>query len=296
MINSDYANSVTQTVPLTNVRSSDVQPVRTQGTNHEAAGTINSQMLGKTGVPVLPRPSIPFDTKGVTQIVGQLESSMDMMSLLFQLARQAREEGIQLRDIENKLVISHQQAQVDEMRNGAKLMIVMAVVSGVMAGVSALMGGFSLAKSTKAIKQDKALNANIAGRQQDLKQVGDIKKAAGLEMGDAGQDLTARIKNDKAALQTLNKTFDTNNSRQQIFNTVIQSLGQAGNSAVQVAQGDSQADAKEDEVNASISQTEKQKAEDYLSFMQNLMNDLVKIMQQYSQSQNQTLKAAFGVA
>ncbi|MGL4914710.1 MAG: type III secretion system translocon subunit SctB, partial [Aeromonas allosaccharophila] len=163
-------------------------------------------------------------------------------------------------------------------------------------GMSAIMGGFSLSKSGKAIKQDKALNANIAGRQKELKQVADIKKTAGLEMGDAGQDLTARIKVDKAALQTLNKKFEANNSRQQVFNTVLQSGGQMGNSAVQVSQGKSQADAKEDEVKASISQAEKQKIEDNMSFNVNFMKDVLQMMQQYAQSQNQAWKAAFGVA
>ena len=204
--------------------------------------------------------------------------------------------GLVQRDTENKLVISHQQAQVDEMRHGAKLMIAMAVVSGVTAGISAILGGASLNKSGKAIKQDKALNANITGRQKDLKQIGDINKAAGKEMGDAGQDLIARMKTDKAALNTLNKKFDTNNSRQQVFNTVLQSGGQMSNSAVQVSQGLSQANAKEDEVRTTISQAEKQKIEDNMSFNVNFMKDVLQLMQQYAQSQNQAWKAAFGVA
>lgn len=296
MIDSNYANGVVHTSPLTEARIDEAQQVRRQGTAHEAAGATSQQATESKRVPVLPRPTIPFDTRGVTQIVGQLESVMDMMSLLFKLARQAREMGLVQRDTENKLVIGHQQAQVDEMRHGANLMIATAVVSGVMAVTSAVMGGFSLSKSAKAIKQDKALNANIAGRQQELKQIGDIKKVAGLEMGDAGQDLAARIKTDKAALKTLNKTFDTNNSRQQLSGTVTQSVGQMSSSAVQVSQGVSQADAKEDEIKSTISQTEKQKIEDNMSFNVSFMKDVLQLMQQYAQSQNQAWKAAFGVA
>lgn len=296
MINSDYANGVTRTVPLPETQAGEAQQVRGTATAHEAASSTRPQGAESKSVPTLPRPAIPFDTKGVNQMVDQLESVMDMMSLLFKLARQAREMGLVQRDTENKLVISHQQAQVDEMRNGAKLMIATAVVSGVMAGLSAIMGGFSLSKSAKAIKQDKALNANIAGRQKDLKQIGDIKKAAGLEMSDAGQDLAARIKTDKAALKTLNKKFDANNSRQQLAGTVTQSVGQMSNSAVQVSQGLSQADAKEDEIKATISQAEKQKIEDNMSFNVSFMKDVLQMMQQYAQSQNQAWKAAFGVA
>ncbi|MFE8730335.1 YopD family type III secretion system translocon subunit, partial [Aeromonas hydrophila] len=95
-------------------------------------------------------------------------------------------------------------------------------------------------------------------------------------------------------LKTLNKSFDVNNSRQQIASTVIQSIGQMSNSAVQVAQGESQATAKEDEVKATISQTEKQKIEDNMAFNANFMKDVLQLMQQYSQTLNQTLKAAFG--
>lgn len=296
MIDSDYANGVNHTVPLTEVRAGEAQQVRNSATAHEAAGSTRPQGSENKSVPTLPRPAIPFDTKGVNQMVDQLESVMDMMSLLFKLARQAREMGLVQRDTENKLVISHQQAQVDEMRHGAKLMIAMAVVSGVMAGMSAIMGGVSLAKSAKAIKQDKALNANITGRQKDLKQIGDINKAAGKEMGDSGQDLIARMKTDKAALKTLNKQFDANNSRQQLASTLTQSIGQMSNSAVQVSQGLSQANAKEDEVRTTISQAEKQKIEDNMSFNVNFMKDVLQLMQQYAQSQNQAWKAAFGVA
>ncbi len=295
MIDNNYTNSVNHVPLLPEARVEEGQ-TGNQITAHEAGGSTGLPGATRNGLPVLSRPVIPFDTKGVPQMLEQLESVMDMMSLLFKLARQAREMGLVQRDTENKLVITHQKAQVEEMRHGAKLMIAMAVVSGVMAGVSAIMGGFSLSKSGKAIKQDKALNANIAGRQKELKQVADIKKTAGLEMGDAGQDLTARIKVDKAALQTLNKKFEANNSRQQVFNTVLQSGGQMGNSAVQVSQGNSQADAKEDEVKASISQAEKQKIEDNMSFNVSFMKDVLQMMQQYAQSQNQAWKAAFGVA
>ncbi|KRW58384.1 AopD protein [Aeromonas allosaccharophila] len=295
MIDNNYTNSVNHVPLLPEARVGEGQ-TGNQITAHEAGGSTGLPGATQNGLPVLSRPVIPFDAKGVTQMVEQLESVMDMMSLLFKLARQAREMGLVQRDTENKLVITHQKAQVEEMRHGAKLMIAMAVVSGVMAGMSAIMGSFSLNKSGKAIKQDKALNANIAGRQKELKQVADIKKTAGLEMGDAGQDLTARIKVDEAALQTLNKKFEANNSRQQVFNTVLQSGGQMGNSAVQVSQGNSQADAKEDEVKASISQAEKQKIEDNMSFNVNFMKDVLQMMQQYAQSQNQAWKAAFGVA
>lgn len=161
MINSDYANGVTRTAPLTEVQAGEPQQVRSATTAHEAAASTRSQGSENKSVPTLPRPSIPFDTKGVSQMVAQLDSAMDMMSLLFKLARQAREEGLQVRDIENKLVISNQQAQVDQMRHGAKLMIAMAVVSGVMAGFSAIMGGISLGKGARLSSSNNPLMARL---------------------------------------------------------------------------------------------------------------------------------------
>ena len=274
------------------------QPLATgrSETTHAAGNVTSGSEVKRQGGPELPAPTQRLDGAKLEQARAVLNDTLDLMSQLFQLARLARQMGLTQRDMENQQVIDSQKAQVAEMRSGAKLMIVMAVVSGVMAGFSAITGGFSLSKSAKAIKQDKALNANIAGRQQELKQIGDIKKSAGLEMGDAGHELTARIKSDEAAINTLNKSFETNNSRQQIASTVIQSVGQMSNSAVQVAQGESQATAKEDEVKATISQTEKQKIEDNMAFNANFMKDVLQLMQQYSQILNQTLKAAFGVA
>ncbi|KHA57550.1 AopD protein [Aeromonas hydrophila] len=218
------------------------------------------------------------------------------MSLLFEMARKAREMGLQQRDMENQAVIAAQKDQVSEMRHGANLMIAMAVVSGVMTVASAVMGGFSLSKSAKAIKQDKALNANMAGREKDLQKMADVKKSTGQEMGDAGQELMTRNQHDKAALKTLNKKFEANNARQQLAGTVLQGSAQVGNSTTQVFQGYSQADAKEDEVRSSIAQTQKQKVEDLMNFNNNFMKDVLQMMQQYAQSHNQAMRAAFGVA
>ncbi|QWL70279.1 YopD family type III secretion system translocon subunit [Aeromonas hydrophila] len=218
------------------------------------------------------------------------------MSLLFEMARKAREMGLLQRDMENQAVIAAQKDQVSEMRHGANLMIAMAVVSGVMTVASAVMGGFSLSKSAKAIKQDKALNANMAGREKDLQKMADVKKSTGQEMGDAGQELMTRNQHDKAALKTLNKKFEANNARQQLAGTVLQGSAQVGNSTTQVFQGYSQADAKEDEVRSSIAQTQKQKVEDLMNFNNNFMKDVLQMMQQYAQSHNQAMRAAFGVA
>lgn len=292
-------NSNTQTNNTISVGGEGIQGkegVIRQGTSHEAGNNQPAKGPQSQPRPELIRPRQGPDVGLLTKGGSELDNVLSIMSLLFEMARKAREMGLLQRDMENLAVISAQQDQVNEMRSGAKLMIAMAVVSGVMTGISAVMGGFSMSKSVKAIKQDKALNANIAGREKSLQQVGEMKKAAGLDMGDAGQELATRNQHDKAALKTLNKKFEANNSRQQLASSVLQGGTQMGNSAIQLHQGYSQADAKEDEVRSSIAQTQKQKVEDLMNFNASFMKDVLQMMQQYAQSHNQAMRAAFGVA
>jgi hypothetical protein len=68
------------------------------------------------------------------------------------------------------------------------------------------------------------------------------------------------------------------------------------NTSVQVKQAAIQADAKEDEVNASVAQSEKQKLEDQLSYNANFMKDMLQLVQQYTHNHNQAWRAAAGVA
>ena len=295
-INNDYSVNTGYVSTIGSEGVDGSQGTTRANTTHEAGNSQGANTPAQQSRPELIRPSQGLDVSLMTKGSDELDSTLSIMSLLFEMARRAREMGLLQRDMENQAVISAQKDQVDEMRSGAKLMIAMAVVSGVMTGLSAIMGGFSMSKSAKTIKQDKALNANMAGRQKELNQIGDIKKAAGLEMGDAGKDLMGRIKSDKAALSTLNKKFEVNNGRQQFFNTVIQGGTQMANSAIQVHQGYSQADAKEDEVKASVAQTQKQKVEDQMNFQNSFMKDVLQMMQQYAQSHNQAMRAAFGVA
>lgn len=295
-INNDYSVNTGYVPAAGNDGVDGSQGAARANTTHEAGNSQGANTPAPQSRPELIRPNQGLDVSLLTKGSKELDSTLSIMSLLFEMARRAREMGLLQRDMENQAAISAQKDQVNEMRSGAKLMLVMAIVSGVMTGLSAVGSIFSLRKSFKAINQDKALNANIVGRQKELGKISDIKKSAGLEMGDAGKDLTNRIKSDKASLQTLNKKFDTNNSRQQAMSTVTQGATQISNSAIQYHQSLSQAEAKEDEVRASVAQTQKQKVEDQMNFQNSFMKDVLQMMQQYAQSHNQAMRAAFGVA
>lgn len=129
-----------------------------------------------------------------------------------------------------------------------------------------------------------------------MEQLTDLKKGVGKELGAAGKDLSDDLQKNTIQVSSLNKKFDLNNTRQQLFNTVSQGLTQMANSAIQYHETDYQADAKEDEFNANVAQTEKQKVEDNMAYIVNFMKDVLQMVQQHVQSHNQAMRAAFGVA
>ncbi|NHB95776.1 YopD family type III secretion system translocon subunit [Photorhabdus stackebrandtii] len=264
-------------------------------TTHEAA-IQQSEKTGRMDKVDLIAPRQGLDLSRLGNVKQELTSTLDMMSLLFEIARKMRELGILQRDTENKATIDAQKSQVDEMRHSAKLTIAMAVVSGVMAFGSALMGGFSAFKNSQSIKQQKTLDNNIAGRNelidikmQQLGKSSDTDRAAIGKVWDTAQDA------DKNALKSLTLVFDNRNSKQQISSSVMNGLRDMSNNAVQVEQGLSQAKAKEHEVDSSVAQHEKQKSEDQISLNNNFMKDVLQLLQQLSQSHNQAWRAAAGV-
>ncbi|MEK9496502.1 YopD family type III secretion system translocon subunit [Photorhabdus sp. P32] len=263
-------------------------------TTHEAA----IQQPGKaklTDKVELIAPKQGLDLGRLENVREQLTSTLDMLSLLFEIAKKMRELGILQRDTENKASIDAQKSQVDEMRHGAKLMIAMAVVSGLMTLGSGLVGGFSTFKNSQAVKQQKILENRIAGRNEliDLKmQQSGIRDADRAEIGKVWEKDQL---GDKRTLEHSTLTINIRNNTQQVSSSVISSLASVANNAVQVEQGLSQAKAKEHEVDASISQHEKQKSEDQISSTINFMRDVLQLLQQLSQSHNQAWRAATGV-
>ncbi|NRN30046.1 YopD family type III secretion system translocon subunit [Photorhabdus heterorhabditis] len=264
-------------------------------TIHAAA----AQQLGKTGFMDkvdLIAPKQALDLSRLGKISQELDSTLNTISLLFEIAKKMRELGILQRDTENKAAIGAQKLQVNEMRHAAMLVIAVAVVFGVMTFFSALMGAFSAVKSSQVVKQQKTLENNIAGRNelidlklQQLGKNGDVDRAAVSKVW-AKEQLA-----DENALKSLTRVFDSLNSKQQIFSLVMNSLSSMSNNSVQVEQGLSQARAKEHEVDASVAQHEKQKSEDQISLNNNFMRDVLQLLQQLSQSYNQAWRAAAGV-
>ncbi|HHH9460662.1 TPA: type III secretion system translocon subunit PopD [Pseudomonas aeruginosa] len=231
----------------------------------------------------------------------ELDSSVELLLILFRIAQKARELGVLQRDNENQAIIHAQKAQVDEMRSGATLMIAMAVIAmAVIAGVgalaSAVVGSLGALKNGKAISQEKTLQKNIDGRNELI----DAKMQALGKTSDEDRKIVGKVwaadqAQDSVALRAAGRAFESRNGALQVANTVIQSFVQMANASVQVRQGESQASAREEEVNATIGQSQKQKVEDQMSFDTGFMKDVLQLIQQYTQSHNQAWRAAAGV-
>lgn len=230
------------------------------------------------------------------EAAGSELDSIELLLILFRIAQKARELGVLQRDNENQAIIHAQKAQVDEMRSGATLMIAMAVIAGVGALASAVVGSLGALKNGKAISQEKTLQKNIDGRNELI----DAKMQALGKTSDEDRKIVGKVwaadqAQDSVALRAAGRAFESRNGALQVANTVIQSFVQMANASVQVRQGESQASAREEEVNATIGQSQKQKVEDQMSFDTGFMKDVLQLIQQYTQSHNQAWRAAAGV-
>jgi len=293
VFNNDITLGTAYIAPVATEEAGESHAVTRQQTHHEAGFAASSVSINHAK-PELVKPSQELNPSLMAKGESELDGTLAILLALLEMARRAREMGVVQRDIENKSLIAAQKEQVTEMRDGAKLMMVMAIVSGVMTGLSALMGAFSVGKGAKGLKQEKALNVDIAKQSKDLDGLKALK--GDKPLGAAGQSLSESLDLNKTKLAGLDHKFNFNNTLGQAGNTLAQGAGQMASQAIQFEQGKSQADVKEDEVQASLAQTEKEKTQDHLTFQYNFMKDVLQIMQQYTQSHNQAMRAAFGVA
>ncbi|MFJ2713784.1 YopD family type III secretion system translocon subunit [Pseudomonas sp. NPDC087346] len=264
-------------------------------TPHTSGPMTLGEQKKSSGVDLI-EPRQLFKPDGLSKVSSELNGSVELMVLLFRIAQKARELGIMQRDSENTSIINAQKSQVDEMRNGSKLMIAMAVISGVMAVTSAVTGAIGAIKNGKAISQEKVLEKNIAGRNEliDAK-MQSLGKTSDADRAEIGKIWAKDQAADGSAFKLAGQGVDNRNAKLQSINGVSQALGQLVNTSVQVKQTAIQADAKEYEVNASVAQSEKQKVEDQLSYNANFMKELLQLLQQYTQNHNQAWRAAAGV-
>ena len=242
------------------------------------------------------KPTQNFNPATLGKVASELDTTVELMVLLFRIAQKARELGVLQRDSENTAIIEAQKSQVTEMRSGANLMIAMAVISGIMAVGTAIIGAVGASKNGKAIKQEGQLEKSIAGRNElidaKMQSLGKTSDADRKTVGAVWEQAQAF---DSELLTKTGRKIDTRNTTYQAMNSVNQSLGQMANTSVQVRQGHIQANAKEDEVEASIAQSRKQIVDEQLSYNSNSMKELIQTLHELSQNYVAAWKAAAAI-
>ncbi len=191
----------------------------------------------------------------LVQRLEQMDLSCEILLLLLKSSLEARENNKALRNIQQEAMIDSLQAQVEEIKAGSHLMIAMAVVSGVCTALSAVGGGYGVAK-------------------------GGNLKFDGLS---------------KKEQFTLGKEFDVIQSQVSLSTSATQGISQMSQNAIAVKQKESEADAKKYESQASITEKERQKAEEQVQSFQQLLADSRQLLKEMTSNAAQTFSAAAAV-
>lgn len=101
--------------------------------------------------------------KSPSEVVSQ---SLSLLTLLYQVSKLSREQQVLQREIAVEANVASLKSQAEELNNSAKAMIAMAVISGVLAGITAIVGVVGSMKAGKYIKQEAAGSAIAANKFQ----------------------------------------------------------------------------------------------------------------------------------
>ncbi|MEZ8196761.1 type III secretion system translocon subunit VopD [Vibrio cortegadensis] len=227
-----------------------------------------------------------------------VSESLALMTLLYQVSKLSREQQTLEREIAVEANVASLKSQAQELNNSAKAMIAMAVVSGVLAGVTAILGGIGSAKAGKKITAEASTNKLLKAQKNSLDKASDLMNNGGLSKTqqqqlkraqDIGQD---RIGNLTDKLTKGGRKFDKATTSNQARNSILQSLSQMANSASNVEQTKAQARGKEDEISATRAQALKQKADENISFQDSMLKELRDLFRTIADSQNQAWRAS----
>ncbi|MEZ8448000.1 type III secretion system translocon subunit VopD [Vibrio splendidus] len=227
-----------------------------------------------------------------------VSESLALMTLLYQVSKLSREQQTLEREIAVEANVASLKSQAQELNKSAKAMIAMAVVSGVLAGVTAILGGIGSLKAGKQIKAEASTNTLLKTQKAGVDKANDLLNNGGLSktqqqqlkrVQDVGQD---RLGNLTDKLTKGGRKFDKATTSNQVRNSILQSLSQMANSASNVEQTKAQARGKEDEVLATRAQALKQKADENIGFQDSMLKELRDLFRSIADSQNQAWRAS----
>lgn len=256
------------------------------------------------------RSSVMQLTKSVLNTVSSepiFKSSADAVAetkslfhLLLEITKLSREQQTRQRDIATNANVTSLKTQAAELRSSTYTMIAMAVVSGVVAGVTAAFGANNSAKASKNLKSDMGLSNQVKMQQ---KAADDIEKlnTAGISDSMRAQLNKAKAESEKIKARIdpelqINKTqSDKLSSSFAAKNSVLQTTGQMSNSAVNIHQTSAQAATKDAEIIAALAQASKEKVGEGIANVDTMLNHILEIYRTYVEAMNQASRTAANV-
>ncbi|KLN64736.1 type III secretion system translocon subunit SctB [Vibrio sp. VPAP30] len=227
-----------------------------------------------------------------------IADGLALIVLLYTLSKLSRQQQVQQREIAVDATVTSQKNQADEQRSAAWAMIGMAIVAGVMAGLTVAAGAFGAFQSGKKIGKEMSANAQVNTQQKGMNQVDELLQKTDLpeqkrtQLLKAKEEGTKNLTEGNQYLQTNNHKFDRMTGINQALTAFVQTLGQFGNAIANYSQAESQARSKEDEVQATQAQAEKQKADENVSFQEGLLKELRDLFRSIADSENQAWRAS----
>ncbi|MDW3060358.1 type III secretion system translocon subunit VopD, partial [Vibrio sp. 1978] len=171
-----------------------------------------------------------------------VSQSLSLLTLLYQVSKLSREQQVLQREIAVEANVASLQSQAAELNNSASAMIAMAVVSGVLAGATAIIGALGSFKAGKEIKTEMASNNVLKTQKAGFDQVEELMNNGNLSKTQQDQVKRAHslakdsIADTTAQLTSGGRKFDKLMSSNQAKNAILQALGQMANSASNVEQ------------------------------------------------------------
>ncbi|AWB00886.1 translocator protein PopD [Vibrio harveyi] len=227
-----------------------------------------------------------------------ISQSLSLLTLLYQVSKLSREQQVLQREIAVEANVASLKSQAQELNNSAKAMIAMAVISGVLAGVTAIMGAIGSFKAGKEIKAE-SLNNNKLNLQktgfnkaEELLSSSNLPDSQKVQANKLKSFTQGSIADTTSQLGLNGRKLDKLASSAQTRSSILQTLNQMANAATNVEQTKAQARSKEDEVLATRAQAAKQKADENVGFQEGLLKELRELFRSIADSQNQAWRAS----
>ena len=219
-----------------------------------------------------------------------------LLSLLFEVGKLNREQEALQREIAANANAASMRAQAEELSHQAKTMIAMAVISGVAALATTVIGAYSMKGANKNLKQDINLGNDIKNK---MAQKNMDKAAVDAAIGDealasAKKQLNvtrADLKVTEGQQKIAEKQFNKATVNNQVVSGIINSFQQMANSGITVDQTNSQSRAKDLEALGVEAQAAKQKADETVSDADANLRELIGLLAKLADSQLATIRS-----